>query len=130
VAGIFAGIAGTIHTTMLTTADVLSFGNVLSDGNPLQAVKTFVHNAIIPKNANFGGVLWGKAQGRDPDSILHQGDLANFHHDDNRNEIEWIKRNYTTKPQTTPHGPVGAAYALLGTIPFGLKGLIDGESYP
>jgi hypothetical protein len=109
---------------------VLTFGNVYSKGNLFSAVKSLVADAVVPEYGMFGGASWGTTQGRGPGSILNQGDLASYHHDINLNEIEWVKRNFTTRPDAVPVGPVGASYALLGAIPFGLKGLFDGERYP
>ncbi|MCW5549918.1 MAG: RHS repeat-associated core domain-containing protein [Opitutaceae bacterium] len=130
VAATVVGAYGTVVTTATAVADVVTFGNVVSGGNPLKAIGNLIANVAIPEYGMFGGLGWGTTQGRGPGSILNQGDLASYHHDRNLNEIEWIKRNYTTRPDATWVGPVGAAYALVGTIPFGIKGLIDGERYP
>jgi hypothetical protein len=130
VAATIVGIGGTIYTTVRDVADVVSLGKVTSGGNPLTAVANLVSNALIPDYGMFGGRGWGTTQGRGERSILNQGDVASYNHDGNMNEIQWLKANYSTNPQSTWVGPVGATYVLIGTIPFGLKGLIDGERYP
>ncbi len=125
-----AGAVGTVVTTATAVADVVTLGNVVSSGNPLKAISNLIKNVAIPEYGMFGGLGWGTAQDRGQNAILNQGDVASYSHDLNRNEIQWIKTNYSTNPQGNWVGPMGAAYALLGTIPFGIKGLIDGEHFP
>lgn len=125
-----AGAGGTVVTTTRAVADVVTLGNVMSGGNPLKAVANLMGNIAIPEYGMFGGYQWGTTQGRGPGSILNQSDIASYNHDRNLNEIQWVKTQYSTHPTGTWVGPVGSAYALLGTIPFGLKGLWDGEHYP
>jgi len=102
----------------------------MSGGNPLRAVGNLIANVAIPEYGMFGGYQWGTTQGRGQGSILNQSDVASFNHDNNMNEIQWIVMQYSTHPTAPWVGPVGAAYALVGTIPFGLRGLFDGEEYP
>ncbi|MBP7141261.1 MAG: RHS repeat-associated core domain-containing protein [Opitutaceae bacterium] len=124
------GAVGTVVTTAIAVADVFTLGNAVSGGDPLKAISNLAINVAIPEYGMFGGYDWGADQGRGESSTLNQSDVASYHHDDNMNEIEWLMRNYTTNPQAIWVGPIGTAYALLGTIPFGFKGLLDGEHYP
>jgi hypothetical protein len=125
-----AGAVGTVVTTTRAVADVVTLGNVMSGGNPLKAVGKLIANVAIPEYGMFGGYQWGTYQGRTQSSILNQSDVASYAHDNSGNEIQWVKMQYSTNPTVTSAGPVGIAYALLGTIPFGLAGLIQKESYP
>jgi len=140
IAATVVGVAGTAYLTARDVANVATFGQINALGNrsspDVARVKTgvigaftrTVGDALIPEYGTFGGLHWGiETAGRNPSLIINQGDLASYRHDDTMNETRWVRDQYSTRPAAQWVGPVGAAYALIGTVPFGLKGIWDGE---
>lgn len=80
------------------------------------AIARLIKDAVILDYGSFGGANWGTDYfGQDQSMQINQGDVASFHHDNDMNEIDWIKRNWTTTPSKQWVGPIGAAYTLIGT---------------
>jgi hypothetical protein len=124
VAATVAGVAGTVYTTVRDVADVVTFGNVVSGGNPLKAAGNLVSNALIPDYGMFGGKSWGTTQGRTPGAALNSVDYNSYIHDRDlgnvpRANTAWVRNQWSPVPngQVAP-GAVGIAYVLAGTLPF------------
>jgi hypothetical protein len=138
VAATFVGVAGTAYLTVRDIANIATLGQISALGNRdvssqpniatgvIGALTRTVGNALIPEYGAFGGLHWGRETvGPNTSLILNQSDVASFNHDGSGAELRWVRDQYTTKPTSQWVGPVGAAYALLGTIPFSAKGAWD-----
>ncbi|BDA78244.1 hypothetical protein LPTSP3_g11740 [Leptospira kobayashii] len=143
IAALGMGLFGTSITTLRDITNILTLGLIPELGNydpELKDMKpTYIHGAIarLIKDAvildygSFGGANWGTDYfGQDQSMQINQGDVASFHHDNDMNEIDWIKRNWTTTPSKQWVGPIGAAYTLIGTPLFAIIGLLEGEHKP
>ena len=137
-AGALTGVAGTVYTTVRDVANIATFGQVAGLGNrtdpsvPRIATGIFgsitraIGDALIPKYGLFGGLHWGvETLGYHPEVALNQTDRASYDHDRTQNAFGWISENFSTTPGVQGAGPVGAAYALLGLMPFAIEGLIQ-----
>jgi hypothetical protein len=138
VTGAFGLVVGTVYTTARDVANVATFGQFSELGNRtspdiprsatgiIGSIERAIGDALIPEYGAFGGLHWGmETVGYRPDLALNQGDYAALIHDYTGEAFNWIKMNLSTTPQTQWVGPVGAAYALLGTIPFAIDGLFQ-----
>ena len=134
----FIGVAGTVYTTARDVANLATFGQVAGLGNrtdpsvPRIATGVFgsltraIEDALIPEYGLFGGLHWGiETVGRRSDIALNQTDFASYQHDRFGNPFDWIKTNFGTTPGVQGDGPFGAAYALLGLVPFAIDGLVQ-----
>ena len=124
VAGGVLGVVGKAYITVRDVADVVSFGNVVSGGNPLRAVGNLVADAAIPDYGAFGGRSWGTTQGRGPSDALNFVDANSYMHDRDlgtvpRANTAWVRNNWSPVGNNQiASGPLGIAYVLAGTLPF------------
>ncbi len=129
---VYALVVGQIGALWTLGENLWETGYNLFSGAPIRAgisLMSTIYNLIIPNYGLYGGAGWGMDQFGD-DGLprpLNSLDRANFLHDGDFNEAAWVKSGWFGGSGDLGPGPIGLAYKLLGTIPFGIKGAIDGE---
>ncbi|MDA7747349.1 hypothetical protein N8878_08485 [Psychromonas sp.] len=109
----------------------LSAGNfkaALLEGDNTAGVVQTLYNLAVPHYGLYGGSGWGTNQWGILRLIvpLNNVDEASFKHDKDLNERNWIESS-VFDGLNLPAGPFGLGYKALGTIPFAIKGAMDGE---
>jgi len=141
-----AGAVGTVYSTLRDAANLATLGQVPELGGRVRAREKWgffggtkptgvflafgraLFDALLPEYGTMGGTQWGVPSfGYRRDLILNQSDVASRQHDIYLQHFDWIRRQYSTSPESQWVGPVGAAYAILGTIPFATWGWIRGQ---
>jgi RHS repeat-associated protein len=131
------GAAGYAYNLGANAINVLSLGNLRSNGSLLSALGTLVGNAVIPDYGLFGGPNWGvNTVGANPQYALNSVDYYSEQHDvafgngaANAN-YNWVQGNFAPTPGgMIPPGPLGIAYSLLGALPFGLSNPFFGQGH-
>ena len=103
------------------SVDVLTLGNIHSDGNPLVAIGELVSRAIIPGYGNHGG----RGLGREGLPIFNHRDRGSRYHDAKFGQepyanTRWVVHGFEPSPREgdVADGPLAIAYTLAGTVPF------------